>query len=196
MRITSRHVELAAGHVEQRRRVVHDLVEGEQAEVDRHDLDDGAHPAQRGADAGSDEGRLRQRRVADPLGPELLEQAQADRVAAAVAPDVLAHEEDSVVAGQRFAERLAHRLAVGDGAHGVSPLRSGSEMTNRSEVRRPLERAGIGEGDGVVDLGVDLALRSGRDRPRRGLPVGVERSRLRAGIGSRSFHRSISALSR
>ena len=71
-----RHVELAARHVQQRGGVVHDLVEREQAEVDGHDLDDRAHAAERGADAGADEGRLRQRRVADALGPELLEQAR------------------------------------------------------------------------------------------------------------------------
>ena len=53
----------------------------------------GPHAAERGADAGADERRLRQRRVADALGPELLEQALAHREAAAVAADVLAHEE-------------------------------------------------------------------------------------------------------
>ena len=98
IRITSGHVELAAGHVQQGGGVVQDLVEREQAEVDRHDLDDRPHPAERGADAGADERRLRQRRVADPLRAELLQQAEADREAAAVAADVLAHEEDPLVA--------------------------------------------------------------------------------------------------
>jgi hypothetical protein len=54
---------------------VHDLVERQQAEVDRHDLDDRAHAAQRRADAGADEAEFRQRRVADALGAEFLEQA-------------------------------------------------------------------------------------------------------------------------
>ena len=105
-----RHVELAAGHVQQGGGVVEDLVEGQQAEVDGHDLDDRPHPAQGGADAGADERRLRQRGVADPFGAELLQQAEADREAAAVAADVLAHEEDPVVA-RACASRSASRIA-------------------------------------------------------------------------------------
>ena len=99
------HVELSAGHVQQRGRVVHDLVERQQAEVDGHDLDDRPHAAERGPDAGADERRLRQRRVPDAVRAELLEQAQADREAAAVAPDVLAHQEHPLVALQGVAER-------------------------------------------------------------------------------------------
>ena len=48
-------------------------------------------------------------------GAELVEQALADRVAAAVAADVLAHQEHARVALQRLAQRLAQRFAVGDG---------------------------------------------------------------------------------
>ena len=50
-----RHAHLPARHVAQRRRVVHDLVEREQAEVDRHHLDDRAHAAERRADPRADE---------------------------------------------------------------------------------------------------------------------------------------------
>ena len=66
-----RHADLSARHVPQRRRVVEDLIEREQAEVHGHDLDDRAHPGDRRADARADERRLRERRVADALGPEL-----------------------------------------------------------------------------------------------------------------------------
>ena len=97
-----RNVELSARHVLQRRRVVEDLVECEQAEVDGHDLDDRPHAAQRGADPGADERRLRQRRVAHALGAELLEQPLAHREAAAVPTDILAHEEDAVIASERI----------------------------------------------------------------------------------------------
>ena len=106
------HVHLAAGHVEQGGGVVHDLVEGEQAEVHRHDLDDGPHSADGGADARTDECRLRQRRVADALGTELVEQALAHGEAAAVPADVLAHEEHPLVGEERLAQRGAHRVAV------------------------------------------------------------------------------------
>ena len=60
----------------------------------------GRMPAERGADAGTDERRLRQRCVADALRSELLEQTEADGEAAAVPADVLAHEEDPLVARQ------------------------------------------------------------------------------------------------
>ena len=71
----------------------------------------GRMPPMRGADAGADEGRLRQRRVADAFRPELVEQALADREAAAVAADVLAHEEHAVVgcSASRSASRMASR---------------------------------------------------------------------------------------
>ena len=52
--------------------VVHDLVEGEEAEIDGHDLDDRAHPAHRRADPHADEGGLREGGIADPLRAELL----------------------------------------------------------------------------------------------------------------------------
>ena len=107
IRITSGTCTCPPDMCEQRRGVVHDLVEREQAEVDGHDLDDRPHPAERGADAGADERRLRQRRVADALGTELVEQALAHREAAAVAADVLAHQEHAVVA--RAARRGAPR---------------------------------------------------------------------------------------
>ena len=107
-----RHVQLAAGHVREGRGVVEDLVEREQAEVHGHDLDDRPQPGERGADARADEAGLRERGVADPLGTELLEQPEADGEAAAVHPDVLAHQEDPVVLAQRLPERLAQRLPV------------------------------------------------------------------------------------
>ncbi len=75
------------------------------------------------ADAGAGEARFRQRRIANPLGPELGDQALADGVAAAVAADILAHQEHAIVALDRVANGLLHRFAVGDldrcGARGL-----------------------------------------------------------------------------
>jgi hypothetical protein len=98
-----RHAELVARHVTHGSGIVEDLVEREQAEIHRHQFDDRTHAGHRGADAGAGEARLRQRRVPDPLGPELGEQPVADRVAPAVAADVLTHQEDALVAGERIA---------------------------------------------------------------------------------------------
>ena len=109
-----RHAELVARHVAHRGRGVEDLVEREQAEIHRHQLDDRAHAGHRGADARAGEAGLRQRRVANALGTELGQQPLAHRVAAAIAADVLAHQEHALVAPQRVADRLAHGLAIGE----------------------------------------------------------------------------------
>ena len=60
-----RDPDLAVEHVGDRRGVVDDLVEGEQREVDRHQLDDRSQPAHCGADAGADDRVLGDRHVAD-----------------------------------------------------------------------------------------------------------------------------------
>ena len=99
-----RHVQLPARHMAQRRRIVHDLVEGEQAEIHRHHLDDWPHAVQRRTDARAHEGGFGERGVADALLAELLQQALAHRIAAAVAPDVLAHQEDPLIAQKCLAQ--------------------------------------------------------------------------------------------
>src|SRR6516162_7630100 len=87
-----RHGELPARHMADRCRVVDDLVERKKAEIDRHDFDDRAHPAEGGADPGADEGRFRERRVANAFRAELIEQPLGHRITAAIAPDILAHQ--------------------------------------------------------------------------------------------------------
>lgn len=111
-----RDVELATRHVEVRGGGIQDLVRGEKAEIHGHDLDDGAHAAERRADARPHENRLRQRSIADPLGAELLEKSLRDGEAPAVSSHVLPHEKDSRVFRQRFADCLAHRLPIGESA--------------------------------------------------------------------------------
>lgn len=91
-------VELPAGHVQEGSRVVHDLVQGQQAEVDRHDFHDGPHAAERRADARPHKAGFGQGRVADAFRPEFLEKSQADSEAAPVRPHVLTHEEHAFVA--------------------------------------------------------------------------------------------------
>ena len=80
----------------------------------------GRKPGDGRADAGAHEGRLGQRGVTDPLGPELVEQAHAHREGTAVAADVLAHEEDPRIAFERLAHPLPNRLPVRD--HGAGPV--------------------------------------------------------------------------
>src|SRR5919197_1253836 len=70
-----------------------------------------------GADADADEALLGDRRVADPLRAELLEQAGGDLVGAFEDADLLAHQEDVLVALQLLAEGVVERLAVGYDGH-------------------------------------------------------------------------------
>jgi len=108
-----RDAELAARHMADGGGVIDDLVEREQAEVDGHHFDDRQHAVQCRADSRADERRLGQRRVAYALLAEFRQQSLAHGVAAAVAPDVLAHEEHARVAGERLPQCLAQRFPVG-----------------------------------------------------------------------------------
>ena len=101
-----RDVDLAVRHVVQLRRVVDDLVDREQAEVDRHQLDHRLQAGHRRADAGADDDGLSDRRVAHALLAELVEEALRDGVGAAVSADVLAHEEHAFVVLELLAQRL------------------------------------------------------------------------------------------
>ena len=87
---------------------------GEQAEVDRHDLDDGAHAAQGRTDARADEPGFGERRVADPFRAEFIEQPFAHRKAPAVPAHILSHEENPFVFLQGLPDGLAHGLTVGE----------------------------------------------------------------------------------
>jgi hypothetical protein len=93
------------------------LVERRVGEAHELDLRDGPeavgrHPDGRPGDAG-----LRERRVDDPVPAELVDQALGRAEDAAVLADVLAEDDDAVVAGEFRAQALA------DGADEVEPLR-------------------------------------------------------------------------
>ena len=99
---------------------------------------------------GADEGRLRQRRVADALGSELVEQALAHAEAAAVPSDVLAHEEDTVVAPGAppgCASRM--RLAVRARRGATVAVTRASLVHEPRQVLDRLPRPGFGERDGA-----------------------------------------------
>ena len=118
-----RHVDLAVRHVMQLRGVVDDLVDGEKAEVDRHQLDHRLQPRHRRADAGADDDGLGDRRVLHALVAVLIEEALGDGVRTAVRADVLTHEEDALVVLELEAQRLTQRLSVGDLRHWYRPCR-------------------------------------------------------------------------
>src|SRR5579859_7267529 len=107
-----RTADLAAEHRADLRGVVDHLIHGDQQEVDRHDLDDRALAEHRRADAGTDEALFGDRRVADAVGAELLEQAGGHLVGAVEYADLLAHYEHASVAVHLLAHRQAQCLAV------------------------------------------------------------------------------------
>ena len=109
----------------------------------------------------ADERHLGDRRVADALRPELGEHALGDAHRAAHLGDVLAHDEDLVVAPHRLRHRVAHGLPVGELRHRRSPARP--RACARS-VARELD----GALDHAHDLGVDrrqLVVRETELRP-------------------------------
>ncbi len=77
----------------------------------------GRRPDHRGADADAGEARFGDGRVDDPLVAELVEQALGHLVGALVVADLLAHDEDALVARHLFLDRLADGVAVTDLAH-------------------------------------------------------------------------------
>ncbi len=93
-----RHRRLAAEHVVDVGRVVDDLVEREQREVDRHQLHHRTQAGHRRADAHADDRVLGDRRVAHAALAELLQQAVGDLEGAAEHADVLAHQHHALVA--------------------------------------------------------------------------------------------------
>ena len=119
----------AAEHVVDLGGVVDDLVHGHQDEVERHDLHDRALAEHGGPDRGAHEAFLGDRRVADAIGPPLLQQPGGDLVGAVEDADLLAHEKDGVVALELLAQRHPERLAVGH------PRRARRLGSRRSEPR-------------------------------------------------------------
>ena len=102
---------LAARHVEHLRGGVHDLVEREEREIPRHELDDRTEPDHRRADANAGEAELGDRRVNNAHRAKFVEQSLRNLVSAVVLRDFLTHEENAFVARQLFAQRLRQSVA-------------------------------------------------------------------------------------
>ena len=95
---------------------------------------DRPHAHERRADRGADDRRLGDRRVDDPLLAELVVQPFGDLERAAVGADVLADDEDALVALHLLGERLADRFEIGDDRHQVSPSCAGAAWTANGDL--------------------------------------------------------------
>src|SRR5574337_279300 len=89
-----RDIVLAAGHIQDLRRLIDDLVDRHQREVKGHHLHYRPQADHRRADADTGKPGLADRGIDDPLRTELLEQALADLIGPLVQTDLLPHQED------------------------------------------------------------------------------------------------------
>ena len=112
-----RHRHLPARHRPVLRGLVDELLHRDREEVLVHDLDDRAHALDRGADPAADDRHLRDRRVADALGPN----SSRSPCVTAIEPPISAMSSPmmntSLVVAQRLRERVADSLAVGQLRH-------------------------------------------------------------------------------
>ena len=91
---------------------VDDLLESGRAEVRELHLGDGQEAAQRGADGNTDDARFRDGRVDDPIGAELFDEAVGHAEDAAAHADILAEEDEPLVAAELALERVVDRLDI------------------------------------------------------------------------------------
>ena len=155
----------------------HELVPGDGDEVRELHLGDGPHADERGAGATADDRDLGQRRVDDPPFAELLLETLRHLERSAEGADVLADQEDALVAAHLLAEPVRDRLQVGLDGHVGLP-----------EVRR-VELFGLGE-DAVEDAssgsGSGLASARSTASSRSALHVGADLVVLVLGEARRS----------
>lgn len=135
-----RHRTLAAEHEPRLGRLVDDGVHGDAAEVHEHDLDDRLEAADGGADGGTDDGRLGDRRVAHPLRPERVEQATRHTEGTARNRHVLAEQNHVGVVAHSVGKCLADRLSEPGFSHG-RPRRANRRRPGRGRYRVPFRRA-------------------------------------------------------
>ena len=132
-----RSVELPRGSIPDTRRLSDDLVDRRPDEVGELDFCDGAHTVHCGAEGDACDGRLGQGRVNHTLCPELFEEAVCSEEHSAARADILAHDENSIVAAHLFPHRVPYRLYDRLYRYGVlPPLRSAGERCKASHSHR------------------------------------------------------------
>ena len=112
-------------------RAVDDLIQCEEAEIHRHDLDNRAHAGDRGANPGADIAALGQRCVTDAVLTQLLGKAFGDGVAAAITGDVLTHQEDAGIRQDGATDRCLAGVSV---SHALRCSAAGVHSGTRSMV--------------------------------------------------------------
>src|SRR5713226_8995521 len=182
-----RHLQLAARHVVDLRRLVAELVHDERQKVAEHDVDDGAQARHRSADTEPRDAGLRDRRVEHALRSELLDETREHLERRSGLRDVLADDEDGRVAAQLFRERLVDRLPEAQlprldakNSHQNDPSVAGARCPARSCVLSRANSAAIGAPCVLVSHAAS-ALRRRRTILKRVLSVDIVRHFARVG---------------
>ena len=115
--------------------------------------------------ARADDPRLRERRVHDAVGAELLEEAVGDLERAAEDADVLAHQQHALVVAHLRAQAVGDRLQVGHLAHERCPLHGAAPSSSRISRRVARMEDALGRGRRVGHRPGERHLASPR-RPR------------------------------
>src|SRR5207248_6049855 len=91
-------------------KLVHDLIESRKDEIAELDLGNGPQPVHRHADGGADDPGLRERRVDDAIGAELLDQSDRSAKDAAELAHVFAQHDHARIAAHLDLQRVVDRL--------------------------------------------------------------------------------------
>ena len=113
--------QLAVRHVAELRHLVGDIVEADGEEVGEHDLSDRPQSGHRRAHGGAEDRLLGDRRVADASWSELLVEADGRLEHAARLADVLAEEDDALVARHLLGDAARDGIAIGQFRHAQPP---------------------------------------------------------------------------
>ena len=108
-----RHVHLAAQHIAELCRLVHDLLHGERREVGKLKLEHRLAARQRRANRDARLAQFRDRRVHHAVLAVAVHEVARDLEGAAIDADVLAHQENRRVCVHRLRQRFLDRLGIG-----------------------------------------------------------------------------------
>ena len=129
------HAHLLLGQEPVLGRLVDQAVHRQREEVAEHDLHDRPESGHSRAKRGTRQGELRDGSVEHALRPILLVEPRRRREDAAGDCNVLAEENDSLVRGELFVERVANRGAESDASHQATSA-SGRCSSSRSRERK------------------------------------------------------------
>src|SRR5690625_4188582 len=135
--VDDRYRRLTAEHRIDLRRMIDDLVEGQDAEVQGHELDDRSQTHHRRADPDAGEAVLGDRRVPHSLRAEFVEQTFGDLVGPTESADLLAQQQHSLIPGHLRSQTVFESLPKSHLGHGCLLLLLRSQMDTTGSPGKP-----------------------------------------------------------